>query len=197
MYKLIFSALFFTLICSVNSAAQKPPPPKPTIEVDVRDNTIRMRSMELERIKREAARPRYDTDAIKTKERFALVKKNFEKIQTLQNSIIKVYTHGKTINFAKISELSGEMNENALSLNSNLFGEEGDAKLKRSLEKQVNLSVRNLIIELDNAIGNFVKSPIFKNIQVVDSEISKDTQKRLNKIIFLSDLLKKEAYGNR
>jgi len=50
-------------------------------------------------------------------------------------------------------------------------------------------SVRDLIIELDRAIGTLVTSPIFKSGKIVDSRALVKTQLDLEMIVRLSDRL--------
>lgn len=183
------------LILSGSALAQNvPPPPAPIVESDLRDNNIRMRSVELERIKREARKMRPRESTVAMEMRFAETKKHFEKIQKLQDSIVKAYTTGKTINYSKISKSALKITKNSLRLDENLFGAEPEKNGKDPETKTVERkSVRDLIIELDNSIGIFVKSPIFQNTKVVDSNISKEAQLELRKIMEVSIRLSIEA----
>lgn len=195
MIKTIFFAFGSVLILSVCANAQNvPPPPTPIAEKDVRENTTKMRSIELERIKRESQKNRRVESTKEREIRFAKIKKDFEDIQKLQDSIIKTYTTGKTINYPKISKAAANMRKNALRLDENLFGakQKKEDKNKRSKNSKQK-SVRDLIIELDNAIGKFIKSPIFQNTKVVDSEVSKKAQSELEEIMRLSNMLSLEA----
>ena len=169
--------------------------PNPVVETEVRDNnSIRMRSIAIERAKRDANNP---TRKELTKEeiiKFAEIKEDFENIQKLQNQIVKSYTTGKKINYGKISDSAAELSKKALRLDANLFRAESDNRNKTKSKDEVGTkSVRNLIIELDEAIGNFVSSPIFTNNKLIDSKLSEKTQLDLQKIIKLSETLSKEA----
>lgn len=175
-------------------SAQMPPPPIPKAEAEIRDNSIKMRSMELERIKREAAKPFVESTGKEREIRFARIKKDFESIQKRQDSIIRIYTTGRKIDYAKIGEAAAEMTKDASRLDKNLFGAETDqteAGVERKGGKQK--SVRDLIIELDSAIADFVDSPVFNNSKVVNSGISEKAQDQLEQIIKLSRGLSEEA----
>ena len=112
----------------------------------------------------------------------------------MQDSIIKAYTTGKTINYSKISSSATNITKNALRLDENLFGAKPEKKIENKKPESIKRkSVRDLIIELDNAIGNFVKSPIFQNIKIVDSKVSKEAQSELENILRLSNMLSNEA----
>jgi hypothetical protein len=163
--------------------------PIPVFEKEIREGTsIRMRSTELERIKREANKVDTGESNIERKIKFSAIKKDFEAIQKIQDSIIKTYTTGKKINYSKIGEKAEAMTKNALRLDENLFGAKSDTTIKKQEEwpdtKQK--SVKNLIIELDKMIGTFVANPMFKNIKIVDLKLSKNAQSDLMKIIDLS-----------
>ena len=53
--------------------------------------------------------------------------------------------------------------------------------------------MRDLIIELDNALGIFITSPIFQNTKIVEPSISEKSRLELRKIFYLSDELSWEA----
>lgn len=174
--------------------AQQVPTPEPTIEVELRENSIRMRSAELERIKRESAKPKPRESAKEREIKFAEIKEDFENIQKLQDKIVKSYITEKKINYSKISELATDMRNKALRLNANLFGTKSDEpnvfEDSKTAEKN---SVKSLIIELDNAIGLFIGSPIFQNTKIVDRKTSEIAQSNLKKILNLSEALSREA----
>lgn len=53
--------------------------------------------------------------------------------------------------------------------------------------------VRDLIVDLDNAIGSFATSPMFQNLRAADAAVSEKAKLDLEKIIKLSALLDAEA----
>ncbi|NNF00961.1 MAG: hypothetical protein HKN25_18235, partial [Pyrinomonadaceae bacterium] len=166
---------------------------------DLSENNIKTRSIALERIKREA-----DRNAIIRREdgialNFGMIKKDFEGIQKRQTRIVDAYTKSKKINYTAIRKSAGKITEMGIRLNSNLFPVNEKEKDGKSIKKPVAAEVtkprtiRNLIIALDNAIGKFVSSEMFKNLRVVDPVVSKTTQTELDKIIKLSNVLWLEA----
>ncbi len=191
-----FYVLAFGIIITISSSvfAQQVPTPEPTIEVELRENSIRMRSAELERIKRESAKPKPGKSAQEQEIKFTEIKEDFENIQKLQDGIVRSYTTEKKINYSKISELALGMRNKALRLNANLFGTKSDEPnvFEDSNNAEKN-SVRSLIIELDNAIGLFIGSPIFQNTKIVDRKTSEIAQSNLQRILNLSEALSREA----
>ena len=169
--------------------------PTPVINNEIRDPTsMRMRSIELERVKKDANKVRLDEPSKEQAIKFAEIKEDFENIQKLESEIVKIYESGTLINFNKISDLATELSKKAVKLDGNLFIPKSDKQDKSNDKDTIKTkSVRNLIIELDNEIGNFVLSPIFTNNKLVDSKISEKSQTQLEKIIKLGEILSIEA----
>ncbi len=195
MKRTVFLATGLLLLLSGWVNAQSvPPPPAPIVESDIRDNTIKMRSIELERVKREADKARPAESTREREMRFAEIKNDFEGIQKLQDAIIAAYTKGEKVNYSKIGRSAAAMRTEAFRLDKNLFGEKEERKVEnKKARNNKRESVRKLIIELDNSIGRFIKSPIFQNTKIVDSKISERAQKELENIIQLSEMLSIES----
>lgn len=188
-------AIFLVFIASSFVMAQTAPTdagtPAGAGDKNMQNNDIKMRSVELDRIKRDA-----DKIALVRREdgiefNFSIIKNDFEGIQKEQDEIIKAYQQGDKINFAKINESAGKMTEMAIRLKANLFppnaNEKKSNKVKdsqetRSTDKDVK-SVRNLIVDLDNMIGSFVTNMMFQNLQIIDPELSRKAGSDLDKII--------------
>lgn len=188
---------FWTLglvFVACSSAFGQIPRPVPIVEIESKSDSMKLRSAELERIKREADKPVFTESAKDKEQRFAEIKLDFESIQKNQDSVIKVYKTGKKINYAKISELASNIRKNALRLSTNLFvvtvNEADNDKEKKETKP---MDVKSLIIDLDNAIGKFVGSPIFKSTKPLDSKDIEAAQKELKKIVEFSEALSKEA----
>lgn len=178
------------LVFAIDIIAQLPRP-VPVIETEIREgNSIKMRSAELERVKRESNKLSV-RDSKEYLLKFEEIKEDFENIQKLQSKVVRVYKTGKTIDYNKIGELSAEISKKALRLERNLFDERDD-KAGNSNDGE-RKKVRDLIIELDGAIGSFTNGQIFKNIKLVDTENAQKSQDQLRKIIELSGKLSIEA----
>ena len=188
-----FSIPCFLLFASWQISAQLLPPPRPVIETEIRDDGIRMRSAELERIKREADKPTFESN-VEREVRFTKVKENFENIQKLQDEIVKSYTRSKKVDYRKISDLAANITKNSFRLGENLFGEKLEKKDETNPEENDKpKKVPDLIVALDNAIGDFVKSPVFNDKKTIDSKVSEKAEEMLREIIRLSDALAKES----
>jgi nucleoid DNA-binding protein len=195
MKKVVYLASISLLIFSAFAKAQSvPPPPVPIVETDLRDNTIRMRSVELERIKRDSEKPSVDGPGKVSNIKFGFIREDFEKIQLLQDSIITAYTKGKSIDFQKLSDSAFEMRKRSVRLDMNLFSENPrDVEEKKTPATQKRFNLRDLIVELDNAIGRFVASPIFQNTKLVETSVSETAKLDLATIIRLSETISQQA----
>jgi hypothetical protein len=192
----IILATFMTFIASTFVFAQTGTPidagtPAGAGDSNLSDNNIKLRSVELERIKREAektAKVRRD-DGVELN--FSMIKNDFEGIQKEQSNIIAGYQSVGDIDYKKIKDSSNKMTEMAVRLKSNLFlpaaDKESNTKAEENPATDANKkSVRNLIVDLDNAIGSFVSNTMFQNLKAIDPELSKKAQADLNNIIKLS-----------
>ena len=189
-------ALFFGVVCLFFLCSiVKAQIPDPVIETEMRDSSsVRRRTFELERVKRDADKMRPEESAKEREFKLAEIKEDFEDIQKLQTLIIKAYTTGEKVNYGKISDAAFEMTKKAARLDENLF----DSRMEKigkntSGSSAKSKSVRDLIIQLDNSIGVFVDSPIFKNTKLVDPKTSEEARLILEKIFKLSEMLSKEA----
>ncbi len=176
-------------------SAQDPPtvtPPPVADNATPFESSIKLRSVELERIKREALKSatlrREDGKELK----FSIVKDDFEGIQKEQSKIIEAYTMRKVIDYKQISESSNRITEMAVRLRANVFDPDGDGKEGEAKPEEVSYagkSVRDLIISLDNAIGEVVTSPMWQKLAVVDPKVSVPVEASLVNVIKASAAL--------
>jgi hypothetical protein len=160
------------------------------------DTNIRMRSAELERIKREADAASYSAINKQAQTKFPQIKEDFEGIQISESAIVKTYTSDKKIDYALIEISANDINKRAKRLEENLFAEmvkKEEPKEGKTKKDEKEKTVRDLIVELNNAIGSFVSSPIFGNLKVVDSKVAVKTRDDLNLVKSLSEKLSAEA----
>lgn len=197
MKNLIFlSAILF--VSFANIAAQSiPGVPNGSVNKDSRDdydNGIRIRSMELERIKKENYRSAAaEKSAENRRINYSQIKKDFETLQNLQNEIIKTYVTGEQINYKKIGDLAGKLNECATRLDVNLLltGEKSAEKLDNK-DRETG-DVKDIIVKLDSTIGRFITNSIFKNLNVFETKEAEKAETDLQNIIRLSKFLSEKA----
>lgn len=200
--------LCVTVICPTVHAQIAAPPGSG--DKNLRDTNVKNRSVELERVDRErrktnksAANPAATAED-KLAAKYAEIKADYEQIQLSQDAIVKGYRGAGKIDYAEIGKSALEINERATRLNSNLFpappventqAEKEVKKEAKKTEKDLKpaKSIRDLIVELDEAIGIFATSSMFQNLRTVDVAVSAKAQLDLEKIIELSGLLNIEA----
>ena len=191
---------FLTIASSVYVYGQGTPPAVPD-NANIQDNSLKMRSVEMERIKREetkAVAAKFAPINSKIEAKFPEIKEDFEGIQVSQSAIVASYTTGKTIDYAAIESAAAAINKKAKRLDSNLFpgatSEDLKDDSKKSKEKtEKPKGIRDLILELDEAVGSFVSSKIFANIKVIEPEVAIKTRADLLNIQSLSEKLAEEA----
>lgn len=166
------------------------------------DDGIKKRSVELERVKQELEKAGATQVAPINKQlsaKFPQIKEDFEGLQISQAAIVKAYTTGKTIDYALIESSAEDVSKKAKRLDSNLFAipvegkiqSASDEKIKDKVEKPTSLP--DLIVELDNAIGRFVSSKLFANLNVIEPDVASGTRTDLINIFHLSAKLAIEA----
>jgi hypothetical protein len=162
---------------------------------DLRDDNIRLRSIELERIKREASKRPDGSDGTAARINFELVKKDFEKLQKKYSDIIETYNkfaRGGKLDYDKLEKYSAEIVASGLRLDSNLFAPKEDETPNNEMpeiEIEDQNGVRELIVKLDEAVGRFIMNPIFHDNLTVDQESTKNAQTDLRLIIVVSQRL--------
>lgn len=163
---------------------------------------IKTRSLELERIARDAAKPdgKNQPSERMPLAKFQEIKEDFESIQRLQNEIVTAYTMSKQIDYAKIAGDAGQINKNSIRLESNLFPVTDDRKNKKKSKEQKTTDesvlpqdLKMIIVELDNTLAAFVGNAMFTNPKVVNPADNAKARSDIGKIITLSAALKLEA----
>lgn len=152
-------------------------------------NSIRMRSLELERVKREANKLRPAETSEEADIRFARIKDDFEGIQKLESVIVKTYTTGKTIDYEKIQRSAAEINKRAIRLGINFFKSSPSNDSDTLSQELARKGVRALIIEFDKKLGEFVGSPLFRDHTVADAAETAKAETNLKILVGLSDAL--------
>ena len=202
MFQKAISIAIFTLAAGFVFAvsAQEAPtvntPAVPDNAQPLSDN-IKLRSVELDRIKREAEKTAVLRRENGKELNFSLIKDDFEGIQKEQADIIQAYTSGEKINYPKISSSANEITEMAVRLRGNVFESAQEASEKNEGAEDENpyigRSVRDLIVELDNSIGEVVVDPMWQKLAVIDPEVSRRGEASLVKVIKASNALWIEA----
>ena len=182
----LFSSIFLTVIFVTAAYAQNNPE-KAILAAREEFSNIKTRSIELERMKREAnKRPTANDTTI----RFPEIKEDFEKIQKINGDVFKLYAAATSINSAAVFKSVSEINRRAVRLKSNLFTAETKAKNNKQQTAVDSQDVKTLLTELDKSIDKFVHSSIFQNLNLVVSPDSLKAQTDLEDVIKISSAVK-------
>ncbi len=190
MKKLILSTFLIFAASLFSSIFAQVEPPAGAGDKSLRDDDIRLRSVEIERIKREADKSNTVSplnSEIDTK--YPEIKEDFEGMQMSQSAIIKAYSTGENVDYKQIKTSAEEIIKNAKRLDSNLFSSNLEKKEISKKENEKAKSIKDMIVDLDNAIGDFTTSAMFQNLRVVDPEVARKAQLDLANIMEIGDKL--------
>ncbi len=191
MSRLLFLAFVIGLTLPIYCFAQVP---GPVADAEMRDTaSLRRRALELERVKQDSNQLRLGESSAERELRFKEIKYDFEGLQKMQDLIIRIYKTGKTIDYLKLSDAANSLKEKAQRLDKSLFIAEALEKAEKPVKALKVNNIRDLIVDLDKAVGVFVNSSIFKNLLVIEPRVSEKARFDLAKIVKLSDTLSKVA----
>ena len=142
---------------------------------------------------------RMKNDAKKVNERrrnlFPQINEDFQQIQMIHNEIVRLLKADKDLDYERLSDLTGDMKKRGVRLRENLALPEPDQSVSPPThgESVDDALVRSSIAELHELVVNFVASPIFKNLGVVDAKEINSARVNLDNIITMSDQIKRDA----
>ncbi len=166
------------------------------------NDNIKLRSVELDRIKREAEKTAVLRRENGKELKFSIIKEDFEGIQMEQMKIVEAYTMSENVDYKAISKSSDKITEMAVRLRANVFTPEEEPAKTTGDEKEnpyLGKSVRDLIVTLDNAIGEVVTNPMWQKLAVIDRDNSVKAEASILKVIEASSALwieSKKKSGN-
>ena len=189
--KQLFFTIFVVVFSAVLTLAQVNPD---QVVQNARDqfSDIKNRSIELERVKRDADKPSVSNDSTL---RFPMIKQDFEQIQKINDEVLQQADAKSTINYAEVLKAVAEINRRAARLKSNLFALElKSEKQPRNKEEIVSepSDMKVLLGVLDKSINDFVHNSIFQNINIVNSQDSLKARNDLEMIVKNSFRLKEK-----
>lgn len=191
MKKQLFTVIFLLAVSAAATSAQRSPEQAVKSGRD-QFTDIKNRSIELERMKREAdKRPASDNAAPK----FPEIKEDFERIQNLGSDVLELMRVKTLPDYAAVLKFVSEINHRAARLKSNLFSAEPEQNEKAKNKQQTveSSDITTLLKALDKSINSFAHNSVFQNTNLVNSQDSLDAQKDLETIIKISYSIKEKA----
>lgn len=166
----------FLLAASAAAASAQSNPEQAILNAREQFSNIKNRSVELERMKREAnKRPTSEDSTVK----FPEIKEDFEQIQKINSNVLQLIGTKPPLDYAVVLKFVSEINHRALRLKSNLFTVQQKAKKEAKNKPPADelQDIKTLFYALDKSVNDFVHSPIFQNINLVNPTDSLKAQK--------------------
>ena len=185
--KLFFAILLLNVLAASTSAQINPE--QAILSAKDQFFDIKNRSIELERLKREANKRPVNKDLSSD---FPQIKKDFEEIQKVNSKLFQLTVDNKPLNYYAVLKFVSEINQRASRLKSILFTPEPSAKneLKQKSETDESQDLKTLLEILDKSLNSFVHNPIFQNLKLVNSTDLIKAQKDLENVIYASKAIK-------
>ena len=142
---------------------------------------------------------RMKNDARAARERrqslFPQINEDFQRVQVIHNELVRMLQSDKGLDYGRLSDLSGDLKKRGARLRENLVLPQADQTSQPTKRPDVidEQQVRKDIVALHDLVVSFIGSPLFKNLGVIDAKVIDQATDSLDKIIDLSDELKKEA----
>jgi hypothetical protein len=196
------AALLFLLLTAApaaraqSSGGHRPRPAgsAPPAQPQTHGPSVRERQIVMSEMEKEAAKAPVERRPTLPLEQIA---EDFERIQAVNNRMMAAVMRAGSPDYRLVSDSTAEMRKRAARLKSNLplpepeEKEGGQATEYKSPEDAAQLKAA--LLRLDGALMSFVKSPVFKNPDVVNADAAARARRDLEEVIELSRLLNKDA----
>jgi hypothetical protein len=189
---LIFAVLSFALSTETTVLAQRPRP----VSVERREEQLNRQIMDDARddLNRELKAGK-NKSRVSAQLKLEQIKKDFEEMQAGYNRIAVAMADKQNFDFNSILSAVAEVNKNAVRLKENLAlpysKADADNTAQKSEEKPI--EIRSALLTLEKHIYSFVTNPIFEAPSVLDLEQAGIAGRDLEKIIELSENIKKNG----
>jgi hypothetical protein len=158
---------------------------------------IRESRQSMDEYDRDINRMKNDAAAARDRRRslFPQINDDFQRVQVIHNELVRMLKSEKSLDYDRLADLTGELKKRGARLRENLAlpqGKETSDQAKRS-DVIDDPQVRKDIVTLHDLVVSFIGSPLFKNLGVVDAKVIDQATDDLDKIIDLSDEIKRSA----
>jgi len=126
---------------------------------------------------------------------FAQLSEDYLHIQIVNNKMMQAVVRGDTLNLTFVAESASEIKQRAGRLKANLVLPELEKGPKRSKAEAVTEigQLRLSLSALGELVAGFVENPIFKDVDVVNVNLTTKARRDLEEIIELSGQIKKSS----
>ncbi|HEX8502031.1 MAG TPA: hypothetical protein VF659_15715 [Pyrinomonadaceae bacterium] len=183
------AALAFLASLPAASAHGQQPPGRSTLErlLRERQKTIYNRAME-----DELRKPAGHEEEL----RLALdqIKEDYEHIQLVNNELAKATSDPAALDLRLAGESASEIRKRAERLLTNLALPDVPADMERvKMPSEGEGQLRPSLVMLRRLVERFVRSPLFRDVNVIDAQVSTRTRRDLEGIVELSGRLKRDC----
>ena len=124
----------------------------------------------------------------------AQIREDYERIQLVNNDLAKATSDPAQLDLRLAAESASEIRKRAERLLSNLSLPEMPADLERvKMPAEGEEHLRPSLVMLRRLVERFVRSPLFREVNVIDAQISTRARRDLEGIVELSGRLKKDC----
>ena len=142
---------------------------------------------------------RMKNDARAARERrqslFPQINDDFQRVQVIHNELVRMLQSDKGLDYGRVADLSADLKKRGTRLRENLVLPQAEETSQQTKRPDVidDQQVRKNIVSLHDLVVSFVGSPLFKNLGVIDAKVLDQATDNLDKLIDLSEELKREA----
>ena len=157
---------------------------------------MRERNRVMDDYDRDINRMKNDAKVAKERRRslFPQINEDFQRIQVIHNEIVRMLKPEKGFDYGKLADLTTDMKRRSTRLRSNLALPEPDKTEVRATDTTIDDGhVKKTVVQLHDLVVSFVANPIFKNLGVVDAKVINDASDTLNRIIVVSEEIKRAS----
>lgn len=159
--------------------------------------TVRERNRAMDEYDRTINRMKNDSKVARERRKslFPQINEDFQRIQVIHNEIVRMIQPDKNLDYDRLADLTDDMKKRSARLRDNLSLPEPEKPEAKSAHTEAidESHMKKNIVALHDEVVNFVANPIFKNLGVVDAKVIDSATDSLDKIIDLSDEIKREA----
>jgi hypothetical protein len=125
---------------------------------------------------------------------FSQIREDFTRLQIVNNEMMQNVFVKNVIDDTQIAASAAEIRKRAGRLRDNLVLPKVDSVDTKPVESDTQAAeTKQRLLELDHLIMEFVENPLFKSSKVVDAQMALRARKDLERIISLSDQLKRRS----
>lgn len=126
---------------------------------------------------------------------FPQINEDFQRLQVIHNEIVRMIQPDKSLDYDRLSELTGDMKKHGTRLRDNLALPPPEKTEAQDVPAETidETHIKKTIADMHDLVVSFVGSPLFTNLRVVDAKVIDSASQNLDSLIRISDELKREA----